>query len=305
MDKWQGKFRDDYLEFFIPNENSDSSKAFIKEAERYRKKGTFAGLLGDSMPLALANVLKIPLMILSAEHNVPFIDICPRTVLTGANAIFLAHYSAEAGHYNALIPLNQTTGYQDRQTIPETSSPSTTTVDVDTSDKLSCRCNSAKRKKSANYTARCDCIKVAGSCQQTCKCDGKCGDSVCRQIGDNKENGLNQNIKKNSRKRVRQEYQKFSPQKGKDFLSTRSENICNGPLNLAEHFLLRAIINYLIGEKDSNLSSHAGNFYNAAIEIIRKDAELDKLPISGYSNQRIKKEIRKILLNDDKLDQFK
>ena len=146
VDEWQGKFCVDYLEFFIPNENADSSEAFIKEAERYRKKETFAGLLGDSVPLALANVLKIPLMILSTEHNVPFIDICPRTVLTGANAIFLAHYSAEAGHYNALIPLNQTTGYQDRQTIPETSSPSTTTVDVNTSDKLSCRCNPAKQK---------------------------------------------------------------------------------------------------------------------------------------------------------------
>ena len=76
-------------------------------------------------------------------------------------------------------------------------------------------------------------------------------------------------------------------------------------MNLAEHFLLRVIINYLIGEKDSNLSSYAGNLYNAAIEIIRKDAELDKLPISGFSNQHIKKEMRKILLNNDKLDQFK
>ena len=56
VDEWQGKFCDHYFEFFTPNENADSSEAFIKEAERYRKKGRFAGLLGDSMPLALANV---------------------------------------------------------------------------------------------------------------------------------------------------------------------------------------------------------------------------------------------------------
>ena len=104
VDEWQGEFQENYSEFFTSDGLIDDSVAFMQEAEEYRKKGTFAGSLGDSMPLALANILKLPLMILSTKHNVPFIDICPRSVMTGAAPIFLARYNAGVGHYNAIIP---------------------------------------------------------------------------------------------------------------------------------------------------------------------------------------------------------
>lgn len=100
------------------------------------------------------------------------------------------------------------------------------------------------------------------------------------------------------------EFQKFSPQKGNNFLSAKDESVNRGPLNVAEHFLLRAVINNLLIYKDPDLLSRVGKLYNDAVQVIRSDKVLAKIPVSSYDNSRIKKEARKILLKDDKLDQF-
>ena len=73
---------------------------------------------------------------------------------------------------------------------------------------------------------------------------------------------------------------------------------------MAEHFLLRAVVNHLIMEKEPDLSSHVGKLYNDSIGIIRKDQMLNRLPVSTYDNSRIKREAWKMLLNDEKMDQF-
>ena len=73
---------------------------------------------------------------------------------------------------------------------------------------------------------------------------------------------------------------------------------------MAEHFLLRAVVNHLIMEKEPDLSSRVGKLYNDSIGIIRKDQMLNRLPVSTYDNSRIKREAWKMLLNDDKMDQF-
>ena len=157
VDEWQGEFQENYSEFFTSDGLIDDSVAFMQEAEEYRKKGTFAGSLGDSMPLALANILKLPLMILSTKHNVPFIDICPRSVMTGAAPIFLARYNAGAGYYNAIIP-NQTDQQDPREPFLMRFPP--TTSNAMANRMLSCRCNTSERKESGKYKNRCDCIKV-------------------------------------------------------------------------------------------------------------------------------------------------
>jgi hypothetical protein len=300
VNEWQGEFQEDYADFFQPNDQVHDSVAFMQESEKYRKKGTFAGSLGDSMPLALANMLKLPLMILSTEHNVPFIDICPRNVITNAVPVFLARYNAGGGHYNAII--------LDEIDHQEANIPTSTNSSIAISnptgtgnERLTCRCDSSKRKRSLKYKNRCGCIKVAGLCQTSCKCDGKCGKSSCKL---QKDEMNTQNVERNTGKRMRHEFQKFSPLKGKHFLSVKQENLNKGPLNVAEYFLLRTIVNNLLLKKDPSWSSHVGNLYNDAIHAIRHDKLLAKIPVESYENSRIKKEARKMLLKDDKLDQF-
>ena len=48
---------------------------------------------------------------------------------------------------------------------------------------------------------------------------------------------------------------------------------------MAEHFLLRAVVNHLIMEKEPDLSSRVGKLYNDSIGIIRKDQMLNRAPI--------------------------
>ena len=192
VDEWQGEFQENYSEFFTSDGLIDDSVAFMQEAEEYRKKGTFAGSLGDSMPLALANILKLPLMILSTKHNVPFIDICPRSVMTGAAPIFLARYNAGAGYYNAIIP-NQTEQQDPPEPFLMRFPP--TTSNAMANRMLSCRCNTSEGKESTKYKNRCDCIKVVGWCQPSCKCDGKCGESVCKPKNNETESLINEKKK--------------------------------------------------------------------------------------------------------------
>ena len=99
---------------------------------------------------------------------------------------------------------------------------------------------------------------------------------------------------------MRHVFQKFSP---KRFLSVKQENLNKGPLNVAEYFLLRAIVNnLLLLKKYPSWSSHVGNLYNDGIHVIRHDKLLAKIPVSSYENSYIKKEARKMLLKDDKHD---
>jgi hypothetical protein len=65
----------------------------LQRAESFRISGTFASDLGDAMPLALANVLGMPLVILSLDHFTQFLHICPREVKCGVFPIFLCHCS--------------------------------------------------------------------------------------------------------------------------------------------------------------------------------------------------------------------
>ena len=70
---------------------------------------------------------------------------------------------------------------------------------------------------------------------------------------------------------------------------------------MAEHFLLRAVVNHLIMEKET---SRVGKLYNDSIGIICKGQMLNRLPVSAHDNSRIRREARKMLLNDDKMNQF-
>lgn len=68
--------------------------------------------------------------------------------MTGAVPIFLARYSAGAGHYNAIIP--DKTDHQDPNT-PSSTSLSMASSNPTANEKLSCRCNGSKRKKFTKY----------------------------------------------------------------------------------------------------------------------------------------------------------
>ena len=73
------------------------------ESERFRTSGEFGGQLGDALPLAMTNVLHIPILILTTVHNMPFLPVIPRTNLNNDIVIYLSYIQEGPGHYDALI----------------------------------------------------------------------------------------------------------------------------------------------------------------------------------------------------------
>ena len=64
--------RVDFYQSFMP-----SDITFFSETDRFIQSGTFSGPLGDLIPLAVANVIQIPLFVLIPSFLTPFVMIAP------------------------------------------------------------------------------------------------------------------------------------------------------------------------------------------------------------------------------------
>ena len=73
---------------------------FENEVERFSHSGYFTGELGNLMVLAMANVLKIPIVIFSSLENFPTIPILPCQQLHGMPSLFISFNAAGCGHYD-------------------------------------------------------------------------------------------------------------------------------------------------------------------------------------------------------------
>ena len=73
VNQWLGPDMDYYVNFF-----GNAGFNFRQEAIRFLDPNVFASPLGDAMPLGIANILRLPIMILSQQNLSPFIEISPR-----------------------------------------------------------------------------------------------------------------------------------------------------------------------------------------------------------------------------------
>ena len=74
-----------------------------REAQRFRRDGEFAGALGDALPVAMANLLNIPILIFTTVHNMPIVYVAPRAGFSRDAVIYLSYTQQGAGHYDALV----------------------------------------------------------------------------------------------------------------------------------------------------------------------------------------------------------
>lgn len=72
VEEWKGPFMEDYQKFFT------SSIDIQREASEFLRSGHFSSSLGDAMPLAMANVLQVPIFILTPHYLTPFVSVFPR-----------------------------------------------------------------------------------------------------------------------------------------------------------------------------------------------------------------------------------
>ena len=63
------------------------------EAQNFLRDGHFSSALGDAMPLAMANVLPLPILILVPNNLIPFLSIFPSFNMGPISPIFLSYHN--------------------------------------------------------------------------------------------------------------------------------------------------------------------------------------------------------------------
>lgn len=101
--EWRGHREGTYRDF-LP-EHVD----FHAESINFQQSGYFTGDLGDLMPMAMANVLRIPIIIITSEVHTPLINVCPEEAVLHNVPLFLAYNHLGVGHYDAAVTVDART----------------------------------------------------------------------------------------------------------------------------------------------------------------------------------------------------
>lgn len=161
--------------------NPDRYQPFLStsvetEAHLFLQSGHFMGELGNTMPLALANLLSSPVLLFTSMETMPVLLITPSIVRDAIPRVHLAFNQFGAGHYDAINIVSRDVGQCETEissTLPDERHSSSTV------QKCSCGKNSkasATKKsvctKSNKYSSRCPCYKNKDGCHDDCSCNG-------------------------------------------------------------------------------------------------------------------------------------
>ena len=95
--EWRGHREESYRNF-LPE-----SMDYISETINFEASGYFSSDLGDLMPIAMANVLRMPIVIVTSESHTLLISVCPEETILYSTPLFLAYNRLGAGHYDVAV----------------------------------------------------------------------------------------------------------------------------------------------------------------------------------------------------------
>lgn len=102
VDQW--RLHEDYYSQFVDTEKV----SFLKEVKKFSKSGVSDSILGDIVPLTIANTLNINIVIFTSVSDLPRIDVKPEHKNNLASSrrktIYLAYNQYGIGHYDAAYP---------------------------------------------------------------------------------------------------------------------------------------------------------------------------------------------------------
>lgn len=103
VDQWR-LYEDYYSQFVVDQEKA----TFLKEVKKFSKNGVSDTILGDIVPLTIANALDIHITIFTSLVDLPRIDVKPERKSSSSFApskiIYLAYNQQGIGHYDAAYP---------------------------------------------------------------------------------------------------------------------------------------------------------------------------------------------------------
>ena len=162
--EWTGPNSAEYQSFL-------TSEEIITEAPRFLERGNYCGEMGDLVVTALANALRIPIVLFTSAANFPLTTIMPSYATAATEEpIYLALTQYGGGHYDAVMHSYSIDQLEEEVDITAPSTP------LQPLKPLSCTCGRNKGGTSKacisgkQYATRCPCYKAAKPCNTTCKC---------------------------------------------------------------------------------------------------------------------------------------
>ena len=277
VSEWSGENRKRY-ESFLTTDNFD------EEVERFTHKGYFTGELGNLMVLAMANVLKMPIVIFSSLENYPTIPILPCQHLNGMPMLFVSFNSAGCGHYDYVY-------MEDVQSEPEKQQRRETNERK--LPEVSCSCGVSRKGQGSlsnicnnvigSYSSRCKCLKARVACGGNCACRGCSNPFGQRQAGDTE-------MECAPRKRRKFDIQKSIKLNSQAYLDDKGEPLREGALTKEEFFVVEELIQ-LFHESREKLSVTSLLDYCNFIQSISCTLDPKPLLLRPKSQEQMKRAI--------------
>ena len=215
-----GKLRKLVVDEWITNPDQykpflTGEQTFETEARLFLNDGHFATQLGNSMPLTMGNVLKLPVVVVTEMENLPVLPITPRESIQ-CLPIFIAFDQSGAGHYDAVVQIPKS------EPSCEVQKPI-----VEKNEGNCCRCGQGAKKKEKGNTScdqfkkRCKCFQALKGCTEKCQCLG-CENPHGKKIHENQKT----NSSTGTRKRWAADMT-TGCMSGKDFMAKRPRQNAN------------------------------------------------------------------------------
>ena len=259
-------------------------KKFEDIALTYELPGTFSGSCGNLMVMALANVLKVNIVLFTSMEQMPVIPIIPRDALLTPDPIYVAFNHGGCGHYDAVDAgvshltdgaNDDTTSVPDYNLVPE---------------KKCCRCGKggAKDKNQRTFChqvpgvrrCQCPCYTNHVECTELCKCNN-CNNPLGSRSAET-------HSVPQKRKREKHSFQELH-QDTLTYMLDHGEQPCSPKWSLLEKFLLQNLLDKLIQVGHTIDDLDITVLYNQLVDIV-VELSID-LPLSTKSSRCIAKQV--------------
>ena len=281
VSEWSGENRQQY-ESFLTTDN------FEREVELFKHQGYFTGELGNLMVLAMANVLKMPIVIFSSLENFPTIPILPCKQLNGMPpTLFVSFNASGCGHYDYAC-----LGDKESEQL-ENKKQSGKKVNKEERPHVFCSCGVSRKGQgpssnicnnvTGSYSSRCKCLKARVRCGGNCTCKGCSNPFGQRNTG-------NTEMECAPRKRRKFDFQNSTTLKSQEYLDEKGEPLRDGALTKEEFFVVEELIK-LIHDTGEELSAESLLGYYAFVQALSCTLEPRPLMLRSKSHDQIKRAI--------------
>ena len=259
----------------------------------FKQFGVFGGEIGNVMVLALANVLRVNMILLTSMDNFPIIPVSPLHNICTQQTIYLAFNHFGAGHYD---PVVETHGAKCKQNTAQNPEEVPNASSVKKEEKESCGCGRGAAKNTSNKfcvqepggrRTLCPCYRAWKACSVSCKCK-----NCCNTIGKRPVNGNDKGL---ARKRIKHDLQSGATN-SLSFMQSRNEALAKPTWTHLENILLEVIVDVLI----ERLGEATADNYNVCkvfndIASITQSAREISVPVTRKTKAAIRKKIESVM----------